>query len=167
MSASNRTLDVFRNRRQLRSPRFIRDRLETVRVGADDGVRLLEHAPATDILIGHPPTVIEPEDSLHRYLWIIDARGIPYIIERPLPATGGNLPKHTNLTGGGEAYVGGELWFTSSESMYLSGGSGRYPPTSEPQLDEAVEVFESFGYSVISLGWDEGYGARRWLGETP
>ena len=69
--------------------------------------------------------------------------------------------KHTNLTGGGEAYLGGELWFTSETSLYLSGGSGRYPPRDATQLEEATEVFRSFGYEVISLGWD--HEARRAL----
>lgn len=66
----------------------------------------------------------------------------------------GSVPKHTNLTGGGQAYLGGELWFTSATSIYLSGGSGRYPPLDATQLEEATEVFRSFGYEALSLGWD-------------
>ena len=85
---------------------------------------------------------------------MIDIRGIPYVFETPVSAIGDLLPKHTNLTGGGEAYLGGELWFSSASSLYLSGGSGRYPPLNAAQLDEAVGVFESFGYEVASLGWD-------------
>ncbi len=44
------------------------------------------------------------------------------------------VPKHTNLTGGGRAYLGGELWFTNNSEVYVSGGSGRYPPSDERQL---------------------------------
>ena len=80
--------------------------------------------------------------------------GIPYVIEMHIAAIGGTLPKHTNLTGGGEAYLGGELWFASASSLYLSGGSGRYPPIDPAQLEEATAVFESFVYEVTSLGWD-------------
>ena len=65
-----------------------------------------------------------------------------------------NLPKHTNLTGGGEAYVGGELWFASNDSLYVSGGSGRYPPIDSRQLEQAVGVFRHYGYEARSLGWD-------------
>lgn len=81
-------------------------------------------------------------------------RGIPYVIEMPIAAIGVSLPKHTNLTGGGEAYLGGELWFASASSLYVSGGSGRYRPIDSAQLAEATDVFRSFGYNVTSLGWD-------------
>ena len=90
------------------------------------------------------------------YLWVIDdANGIPYVRETSISSIGGNFPKHTNLTGGGKAYLGGELWFDSCNSLYVSGGSGRYPPVDCVQLDCAVQVFRDFGYDVTSLGWDE------------
>ena len=78
----------------------------------------------------------------------------------------GAAPKHTNLTGGDKAYLGGEVWFESDTALYISGGSGRYPPQNPDQLDEAVRVFESFGYRVASLGWDEIYGNPRRFLET-
>ena len=71
-----------------------------------------------------------------------------------MPSLGGNPPKHTNLTGGATAYVGGEMWFSDGENLYLSGGSGRYPPINENHLNDAVKVFESYNYQVVSLGWD-------------
>ena len=80
------------------------------------------------------------------------------MFEIAIVSIGDILPKHSNLTGSGEAYLGGELWFTSASSLYVSGGSGRYPPLNAAQLEEAVEVFESFGYEVTSLGWDHIWG---------
>ena len=166
MSISTHALVDFQNRHRLRPPAFIRDHREAIQLGTGDGVRTLESAPATGIRTGHPPTPSLNRESLHRYLWVIDAQGIPYIIELPIQAIGGS-PKHTNLTGGGKAYVGGELWFASPESVYISGGSGRYHPADTHQLDNAVEVFESFGYSVTSLGWDYILGeAKRFLGDA-
>ena len=94
------------------------------------------------------------DDSTYRYLWAIDDTGIPYVREVPLRALDGELPKHTNLTAGGLAYVAGELWFSDESSLFLSGGSGRYPPRSAHHLDDAVRVFEFYGYGVMSLGWD-------------
>ncbi len=46
--------------------------------------------------------------------------------------------------------------------MYVSGGSGRYPPADARQLADAVDVFRSYGYKVTSLGWDieSGYANR-------
>ena len=93
------------------------------------------------------------DDSSSRYLWVIDTRGIPYILESAIP-TISSEPKHTNLTGGDEAYLGGELWFASSTELFISGGSGRYPPVDATQLEEAAQVFRSFGYGATSLGWD-------------
>ena len=92
---------------------------------------------------------------------MIDARGIPYILESPIPVIGSSFPKHTNLTGGNEAYLGGEMWFITEASMYISGGSGRYPPACSQQLEEAVRVFASFDYRVTTLGWDHAVGAAK------
>ena len=50
--------------------------------------------------------------------------------------------------------MGGELWFSSGRDMYVSGGSGRYPPRDEGQMKAAVGVFEGYNYIVTSLGWD-------------
>ena len=115
------------------------------------GVRVLHPAPVQKVEFGSPAT--EPgKRGINTYIWVIDDSGIPYIIERPV---GDSLaPKHTNLTGGLDAYVGGEIWFSDSSNLFLSGGSGRYPPLDERQLNDAAEVFVSYGYIVNSLGWD-------------
>ena len=118
-------------------------------------------APASGIKCGTPP--LTQRGVSKKYLWVIDTKGIPYVFEIDIDLIGA-VPKHTNLTGGGEAYLGGELWFTSESSLYLSGGSGRYPPRDATQLEEATDVFESFGYEVTSLGWDYGADeAKRYL----
>ena len=62
--------------------------------------------------------------------------------------------------------MGGELWFERVDSLWVSGGSGRYGPASEVELADSCRVFESFGYSVSSLGWNSEHGAAvRFLGE--
>ena len=114
-----------------------------------DGVSVLLKAPVQDLELGKPPRK-EGDDGVNTYIWVIDDEGIRYVIEQPIE--GRPTPKHTNLTGGGEAYVGGELWFSSDTSIYLSGGSGRYPPRNELELEDIVRVFESYGYAVTSLG---------------
>ena len=95
------------------------------------------------------------------YIWVIDSSGIPYVIELSMPILGNKEPKHTNLTSGGRAYVGGQLWFHSEHCMYVSGGSGRFPPLDEAQLEAVIEVFKSFNYSVRSLGWNHATGRAR------
>ena len=126
---------------------------ELVKLSERHGVRQLQPSPAYDVQLGGPPTFRGDRGS-NRYLWVINLQGIPYIIERPLSDIDGFDPKHTNLTGGEDAYLGGELWFSDNAHLFVSGGSGRYPPVDANQLMDAVRVFESYHYRVTSLGWD-------------
>lgn len=121
-----------------------------------DGVLLLTGPPAG----GQPGYPDSPEN---RHLWVFRAptpTDLPYVLEaapnvRPALATG--AAKHTNLTGGGSASCGGELWIDVAEAshIYVNGSSGRYGPTSARQLDDAIEVFRSIGFDVVSYGWDD------------
>lgn len=145
----------FRERYSKRSVdlRKVHQCSELVKLEEIHGVRMLSWAPAQGVCFGEPRQSRE-EKEVNTYLWVIDDCGIPYIIERGLATLNGSLPKHTNLTGGGDAYIGGEMWFGSSICIFVSGGSGRYPPLCEGHLHDAVGVFESYGYQVTSLGWD-------------
>ena len=116
------------------------------------GFSLLPVAPAQNVVLGYPPKA--RQGSLNRYLWVINYAGIPFIQEISIPALNGQMPKHTNLTGGRPAYIGGELWFETCARVFVSGGSGRYPPDGARQLADAVGVFESYRYTVTSLGWN-------------
>lgn len=84
---------------------------------------------------------------------------IPAILELAVvsPALESGRAKHTNLTGGGKAACGGELWVDPvvHSKLYVNGGSGRYGPTTTAQLDDAIGVFRSRGYEVVSFGWSE------------
>jgi hypothetical protein len=99
---------------------------------------------------------------------VINDKGLPFVKEIKIDRLNSNLPKHTNLTGGQPAYVGGELWFGTEEALFVSGGSRRYQPIDPAQLDEAVRVFCAFGYTVTSLGWDDDRDKpRRFLWVSP
>ena len=167
MSASTQILNEFRSRHRLRLPdvSLIRGQQELAGLTASDGLRLLTPAPVTDVQRGKPGP--SRNEHVNTYLWVIDTRGLPYVFEAPISKIGAACPKHTNLTGGSKAYLGGEMWFTSTWALYISGASGRYPPKDNGQLEEAAQVFESFGYQVISLGWDDATGkAKRILEVT-
>ncbi len=155
----------FRDRYAPRAPEYPyqRGRIES-ECEPIQGFHLLVEAPTIDFRQGNPP-LVKNLRGINTYIWVIDSNGVPYIIEEGLQELEWQPPKHTNLTGDKEAYVGGELWFRNKSSLYVSGGSGRYPPLSETQLEDAVEVFEAFGYAVKSLGWDQETGARRYLEE--
>ena len=125
---------------------------QLARVGPDDGLWFLNDVPDA------PPRSL-PRKSLNGsgqncHLWVIDERGRPCISEAPLSRLGEGELKHTNLTGGGEASIGGEIWFDEMPRVYLSGSSVRYPPRDEKHLQEAVALFRSVGFEVESLGWD-------------
>ena len=92
------------------------------------------------LMLGHP--------TVHRYIWVIDSTGIPFILECGQSTPAGHVPKHSNLTGGMPASMGGELWFETRCSLFLSGGSGRYPPRNEQQLADAATMFEDYGYGI-------------------
>ena len=162
MSDGTLALDEYMGRYPLRPPHKAVLVRETRRVKE---VRLLEEAPATAVFCGTPPPTLGA--GVNTYLWVIDERGVPYILEKQLPELCGKVPKHTNLTEGGPAYVGGELWFETASSLWVSGKSGRYGPQTPLELCDSVAVFRWFGYSVRSLGWDNETGWSKAVWEVP
>jgi hypothetical protein len=94
-----------------------------------------------------------------RYLWVMSPAAIPAILEtvpHVQPPLQSGVAKHTNLTGGGDASCGGEMWVDAVNPgrLHITGGSGRYPPRSPAELNDAVLVLERLGFSVNSAGWD-------------
>ena len=151
MSAIPCELVRFRERFSPRGPLISPEPYECMVLASS--FSLLEYAPAQNVAWGDPPRT-RRGSGLNRYLWVIDDVGIPFIKEIPIPTLNAQMPKHTNLTGGGPAYIGGELWFESEEHLFVSGSSGRYRPIDAGHLAAAVEVFEAYRYVVTSLGWD-------------
>ena len=83
-------LTDFRGRYHMRDPQ------KCPRLHENDpvlGVRVLRCAPAKGVITGTPET--EDEDGKNRYLWVIDARGICYILEEPLEQLGHTPPPST------------------------------------------------------------------------
>ena len=120
-----------------------------------DGVCKLSRSPATNTSGSVPHR--KGDDGCH--LWVITSEALPYVSERARvsPPLASGVAKHTNLTGGGPACCGGELWFETPDAtrVYMNGCSGRYGPTDSQQLDDAVEVLCQLGYDVVSFGWDQ------------
>ena len=126
---------------------------ELAPVGDDDGMMRLNEIPKAPPL--GEPRRSHQESGRNCHLWVIDERGRVGISESPIPRLGSGKLHHTNLTGGGKASLGGEIWFASPEQIYLSGSSGRYPPVGPNHLEEAEQLFRDVGFEVIALGWDE------------
>lgn len=131
---------------------------------APDANRRLIAADGVGMLPACVETMVpaeRPGQRAGRHLWVIVPEGVPVILEiapgvQPPPLSLG-VAKHSNLTGGGPASCGGELWLDSANprKLYANGGSGRYPPKTPKQLEDAIGVLETFGFTVVSAGWSE------------
>lgn len=137
-------------------------------VTQDPEVAAFQVAPAGQWTQGAPP-VGTFGDGEGKFLWVIRADVMPYAKEDgPLGASiaGRGRLAHTNLTGGADAHCGGELWFQSESCVWLTGGSGRYPPRSREELEAVVAAVRKAGYDVRSAGWsDELGGPARYFRE--
>ena len=142
------------------------DRRHPKKYDNDDEIRLLDHTEGVEqfenapLQIG-PRHMIQSATDLDvgkKFLWIIRDCDLPFLREQADIAQELESRRctHTNLTGGDEAYCGGEVWFAAKNRLIINGGSGRYPPNDDEELATVVSSFKSAGYEVCSMGWDEG-----------
>jgi hypothetical protein len=146
----------------------IRSRDELRQITKGEGLAVLSTAPAEGVVTGQPP-ISDLRRSPEKYLWVVDPGTIPFALEE-LPGVSlqrGYL-SHTNLTGGGDAHSGGEMWFVDTSTIHINGASGRYPARSAKELDMVAQAFKACGYRVASMGWDSGTNsAARYLRGSP
>ena len=111
---------------------------------------------------GHPafpkPTAFATTDQIQRiinkdleaserrricYLWVINDQGINMLWEgiENLSDPVEKKVKHTNITGGGKAYHGGEVFFSDTKKIYVNNKSDRYGWSSNQQWDAVVSYF--------------------------
>jgi hypothetical protein len=64
------------------------------------------------------------------------------------------LAKHSNLTAGGRAFVGGELVFLNEVTIAITGSSGRYRLRSGEEMAAIERAFVGSGYRVWSMGYN-------------
>lgn len=87
------------------------------------------------------------------FLWVIDEETIKIIREKNANRLRTHKPEfvcHTNLTGNGEAYIGGEIYFCEDGRKFISFFSDRYgDPHSVEQWKTAKGYFEKVGYSPL------------------
>ena len=156
-------LDSFRSKYEIRDSQKCLEEYEDRPVTTRQGLKELKPAPAKGIVLGFPP--IYPNClGCHTYIWVIDDDGLLFVREQDFASLDNSPPHHSNLPFRQKAYIGGELWFETREHLYVSGGSGRYPPLCAKHLADAIKVFEAYGYAATSLGWDYDKGrAKRCL----
>jgi hypothetical protein len=122
----------------------------------ENGLKELDRPPSEDLNFSMPSV---PNG---KYLWVVASAGLPYALELSpnivsifpgLASRDGRISR-TNLTGGGDAHSGGEMWFPDKATIILNGGSGRYPPRSPQELADIVVAFRACGWRAASMGWD-------------
>jgi hypothetical protein len=158
LAGSTQIFAAYRKKFSVRPPDLSRMKFEDElrQITLAEGLQSLTAAPNEGAKIGAAPTKArESEDT--KYLWVISAEDVPLALERnnAVKLQRGYL-SHTNLTGGADAHSGGELWFTDVSVLILNGGSGRYPPQTEAELEQAALAFKAMGYKVANMGWDSG-----------
>lgn len=135
----------------------------------DDELTNLTHLPCFSDLLEAPTPLPEtvyaadvdqlPDEQ--KYLWVVDRNYVKIALEHgdAGKSTQRKRLSHSNFTGALEAFAGGELWFSGSNSIWINGGSSRYTPRSEQELESIVDAFRKSGYEVQSAGWDNGTNA--------
>jgi hypothetical protein len=129
---------------------------------SSDGVGELDCPPIGAVVFCPPPKTPDDYQSVQyqdkKYLWVLLSNSFPYILEYcvAMKKTKRGKASHTNLTGGANAWCSGELWFgDDTKTIYLNGGSGRYPPKTVEELNTVAEALKGAGYTVVNFGWDE------------
>ena len=156
LSGANNSFAAYRTKYASRDPDLSNMRFadELRLLTPADGYEELSFPPCAAAKTGAAPRK-EREAEVTKYLWVVAPTAVPFALEL-LPDVRferGRL-SHTNLTGGGPAHSGGEMWFTDHSIIIMNGGSGRYPPRSVDELDEVAKAFKSVGYKVAHMGWD-------------
>jgi hypothetical protein len=157
VAGSDTSFEPYRKKYASRGPNLANKRFddELRQLTIAEGLNELAPPPCTAAKTGAPPSMAKEAEST-KYLWVVAPSTVPFALELLANAKlqRGRL-SHTNLTGGGRAHCGGEMWFTDVSIIVMNGGSGRYPPRSMDELDDVAKAFKAVGYKVAHMGWDE------------
>lgn len=163
ISKTRSAFDAFRQFNPLKPMPIERKRHddECIQMTDGDGLRYLENGPIpldAELPFLQPPLIDDARaDDVH--LWVVRTEDVPFALEKNTFANAKigltqHKIKHSNLTGGGSAYCGGEILFLDENILVLSGRSGRYGPKSEAEMYSVAKAFRESGYYVLSMGWD-------------
>ena len=107
-------------------------------------------------------------DMPDKHIWAVRAADVVYALENcPFGKTldAGSI-KHTNLTGGSSAFVGGELRFLMEGVIVVNGCSGRYPVRDDHEMRALGRAFLDSGHHVWCMGYDPEAGLSYPLGSV-
>jgi hypothetical protein len=156
LGGADASFEAYRQKHASRDPDLANMRFadELRQLTTAEGLNELASPPYAPAKTGNPPRRAREAEST-KYLWVVAPTTVPFALES-LPEVRlqrGRL-SHTNLTGGGPAHSGGEMWFTEASIIVMNGGSGRYLPRSAEELEDVAKAFKAVGYKVAHMGWD-------------
>jgi len=98
-----------------------------------------------------------PEKPNGQRLWVVTKEHVLHAREACDfgAKRGAGAAKHSNLTGGGRAFVGGELVFLNEATIGITGSSGRYRLRSGKEMAAIERAFVNSGYNVWSMGYNQ------------
>ena len=100
------------------------------------------------------PELPRRPDGTH--LWVVTEEQVlhaPEICAFGTKRRAGTI-KHSNLTAGGRAFVGGELVFLDKGTIAITGSSGRYRMRNGKEMAAIERAFVDSGYNVWSMGYN-------------
>lgn len=157
-SSVSEAFEQYRQTYSLRGPSLEKKRFddELTLIDASAGLLNISLAPIQNVLLGMAPkSSNEGKDA--KFLWVILLNDLPIALEN-----GSNRQclsrgylSHTNLTGGADAFAGGELWFQSRTTIIINGASSRYRPRGLEELELVGKSLKDCGYQVAHMGWNE------------
>ena len=101
------------------------------------------------------PELLDSSDGLR--LWVVTPNHVLHAAESCEfgRRRGAGAAKHSNLTGGGEAFAGGELMFLDPATIAITGSSGRYRLRAAEEMTAIERAFAESGYNVWSMGYNQ------------
>lgn len=98
-----------------------------------------------------------PEQPNGRRLWVVTIEHVLHALEACEfgAKREAGTAKHSNLTGGGRAFAGGELVFLNEATIAITGSSGRYRLRGGEEMAAIERAFIESGYNVWSMGYNQ------------
>ncbi len=130
---------------------------DTDQMGAEEGLKQWVDGPvqAPESEPTECPEV--PERPNLQYLWVVTSTDILHALETCDFGAHreAGVAKHSNLTGGKSAFVGGELVFLDEKTVAITGSSGRYRLRGLSEMTAIERAFLESGYNVWSMGYNK------------
>jgi hypothetical protein len=131
---------------------------EFEQIPADQLDHWQDGGPTTNLM--DPPEFLDEGARDKVRLWVV---GVEDVVHAPKNCSFGlsrsrKELKHSNLTAGGLAYSGGELFVVDESTVVVNGDSGRYGPRNGDEMNNVLKAFLESGHRTYTTGYDTDVG---------